>query len=336
MTGNKRDYSFELIDVINFLLRWRKPLLYISAASAVISVIVSSPWIIRPMFKSTAIFYPSTNNSISSALFTDFRVKTKDPLEFGEQIAAQQYVQLLESDLLKSRVIKSFNLEQHYGIDSDDKVKNYKLGKIYNRNISIKKTPFASIEVNVLDEDPALAANIANGIVSILDSVKSEVQRRVATQALQIIEKEFRNKQNEVAGIQQRMKEIMENGVFDVEEQSKSVIEVGAKGGSPEFLKNQKEALAKYGAEANSLKGKMLLELEQLSELSKKYDQALVDVNAELSNVFIIQQASQAEKKSYPVRWLIIVVSVLSSFILGCVVLLFIDKYNQQKEKLAI
>jgi capsular polysaccharide biosynthesis protein len=96
MNKKKKQYYFELIDVFHFIFKWRKKLIIICSVSAILSILVSSPWIIRPKYKSTAVFYPSMNNSISSALLTDSRVKQKDPLEFGEQVAAQQYVQILE------------------------------------------------------------------------------------------------------------------------------------------------------------------------------------------------------------------------------------------------
>jgi capsular polysaccharide biosynthesis protein len=198
MNKKKKQYYFELMDVFHFIFKWRKKLIIICSVSAILSILVSSPWIIRPKYKSTAVFYPSMNNSISSALLTDSRVKQKDPLEFGEQVAAQQYVQILESDYLKGKVIKRYNLLENYRIDPEDSEKNYKLGKQYDKNISVKKTPYASIEISVLDEKPEVAAEVANGIVMILDSVKTEVQRKLAMQALYIIETEYKRKEEEI------------------------------------------------------------------------------------------------------------------------------------------
>jgi uncharacterized protein involved in exopolysaccharide biosynthesis len=54
-----------------------------------------------------------------------------------------------------------------------------------------------------------------------------------------------------------------------------------------------------------------------------------VDVSANLSNVFILQQATTSEKKAYPVRWIIVAVSIFGSFVLGCIVLLFTEKIKQ-------
>ncbi len=328
---NKKQYYFELIDVIAFIIHWRKQLLLLCGSSAILAIIISSPLIIKPKYKSTAVFYPSTNNSISNALLSDSRTSKKDPLEFGEQVAAQQYVQILESDALKNRVIQHFNLVTHYQIDPNDKEINYKVGKEYAKNISAKKTPYASIEVNVLDIDPQLAAAIANGIVSILDSVKTEVQKTVALQALTIIETEYNRKVDEINNIKLRMKEIGEKGVYSFEEQSKAITELIGKTGINEYVTKQQKALSEYGAENMYLAGNLELQVEQLNELKKKFDQAKIDVDAHLSNVFILQNASPAERKTYPIRWMIVLGAVIGTFVLSCIVLIFIEKFKHKK-----
>lgn len=329
MTQEKRTYYFELVDVVKFLLKYKKPLSIISISAAIVGIVFSSPWFIKPLYNSTAIFYPSTNNSISSALLSDTRVSAKDPLEFGEQATAQQFIQMLESDNLKNRVIENFNLREHYKIEETDAEKNYKMGNLYKKKISVRKTPYASIEVSVLDEVPEKAAEIANGIVVLLDSVKTEVQKRVALQALAIIEQQYKNKEAEVNQIKQTMRDLGAKGVYSFEEQSKGLTELAGKGGNLEYIKKQQASLALYGSDALSSQETLVLELEKLSDLRKKLEQANVDVNATLSNVFILQHATKAEKKAYPVRWLIVVVSMVGSFILGCIVLLFTEKIRQ-------
>ncbi|MES2656664.1 MAG: Wzz/FepE/Etk N-terminal domain-containing protein [Bacteroidota bacterium] len=329
MTQEKRTYYFELVDVVKFLIKYKKPLSIISIGAAIVAIIFSSPWFIKPLYKSTAVFYPSTNNSISSALLSDTRVKSKDPLEFGEQATAQQFIQMLESDNLKNRVISNFKLREHYKISESDGEKNYKMGNLYKKNISVRKTPYASIEVSVLDEVPEKAAEIANGIIVLLDSVKTDIQRRVALQALAIVEQQYKNKEAEVNQIKQTMRDLGAKGVYSFEEQSKALTELAGKGGNQDYIKKQQASLALYGSEALSSQETLVLELEKLSDLRKKLEQANVDVNATLSNVFVLQQATAAEKKAYPVRWLIVAISIMGSFIMGCIVLLFTEKIRQ-------
>jgi len=195
----------------------------------------------------------------------------------------------------------------------------------------VRKTPYASIEVNVRDEVPEKAAEIANGIVQILDSVKTDIQKRVALQALAIIEEQYKNKEAEVNTIKQTMRDLGAKGVYSFEEQSKAITELAGKGGNQAYIAKQQASLAQYGSEALSSQETLVLELDKLSELRKKLEQAKVDVNANLSNVFILQEATVAEKKAYPVRWVLVAVSIFGSFVLGCIVLLFTDKIRHIK-----
>jgi uncharacterized protein involved in exopolysaccharide biosynthesis len=50
-----------------------------------------------------------------------------------------------------------------------------------------------------------------------------------------------------------------------------------------------------------------------------------------LSNVFILQTASAAERKAYPIRWMIVLGAVIGTFVMSCIVLIFIEKVKKKK-----
>ena len=58
-----------------------------------------------------------------------------------------------------------------------------------------------------------------------------------------------------------------------------------------------------------------------------------VELDAELTNRFVINRAFAADKKSYPVRWMIVVVSVLSSLAMTLIVLLVLDSIKTAESK---
>ena len=53
-----------------------------------------------------------------------------------------------------------------------------------------------------------------------------------------------------------------------------------------------------------------------LATMETSYEQAESDANSFLSHKFIVEKAYAAEKKSYPVRWLIVVMSTTSVVLL--------------------
>ena len=70
---------------------------------------------------------------------------------------------------------------------------------------------------------------------------------------------------------------------------------------------------------------------ERIATLKSSYEQAETDANSFPSHKFTVEEASPAEKKSYPVRWLIVVISSLSSVLFTCIILLFNEKIKELK-----
>ena len=56
---------------------------------------------------------------------------------------------------------------------------------------------------------------------------------------------------------------------------------------------------------------------------------AIVDVSNDIPTKFVIEKAIPADKKAYPKKMIIVLVSTIASFILGVIVLLTIDKIKE-------
>jgi capsular polysaccharide biosynthesis protein len=323
----RTQYNFEFIEVIAFLNKWKKHLFLICASAAVLSYLASGPWFIKPKFRAAATFYPGTVNSISSALFFKLREKARDPLMFGEVEETEQFMQLLESGDLKARIIQKFDLMNHYHIDPSNANKNYLVDIQYNKNIKVKRTDFNSIEVSVLDEVPQMSADIANGVMMMADTIKTEIKRRVALQAHNIIEKEYINKVIMIDSLKNVMKEMGEKGVYAVPEHSIRLSELS---GGPSS--NQRKVLGEYSGEYTLVYQMLRYEAENLSELRMRLEQSTVDARGELSNIFIVGQAYTPDQKATPVRSIIVLLSVLSAFVMSCIVIVMLERYKDYQE----
>ena len=86
-------------------------------------------------------------------------------------------------------------------------------------------------------------------------------------------------------------------------------------------LQAKLDTLAKYGAAQEALTEQILLERVRLVDLLESYEEIRVDPEQQLPHTFIVNSAFAAEKKSYPVRWLIVVASVFSSLLLAVIFL---------------
>ena len=112
-------------DVVALFSRWRKQLIILGLVSIVVSSIIS--FMLTPKYQSTVVFYPTTNNSISNALLTDLNQRQKDPLEFGAEEEAEKALQILQSSKLTERLVRNYNLMEHYKIDPKSSLRKTKL-----------------------------------------------------------------------------------------------------------------------------------------------------------------------------------------------------------------
>lgn len=339
MKHDNEVFRFNFTDILRFLLKWKWPLIIVCGVAGVAAAIFSGPSFITPKYRSEVIFYPTTINSVSNAILTDLNKREADALAFGEEEEAENALQILKSDNLMQRVIRNFDLMKHYGIDPNGKYPMTELGKEIDRNISFDRTRYLSISISVLDEDPQMAANIANGIAELYDSVKNEVQKELAAELYDIVEEEYKQKEAEVWALKMNLAKLGQKGVLNIDEQSASIsaalykakAEYGAN--SPRVMKLQAEldTLGKYGGEYTNTVETLILELDELSEMRKRYKKAKVDVEKDVTHKFVLSAAYPAEKKSYPVRWLIVLGTLVVTFVTAVIILLIREQLKTIK-----
>tara|TARA_Y100000385_G_C13104884_1_gene646925 strand:- start:3934 stop:4953 length:1020 start_codon:yes stop_codon:yes gene_type:complete len=313
---------------------YKKHLAIIAALVIVLSVIFSGPYFITPLFKSTVILYPTASNSISKVLLSDNFNNTKDILEFGEIEQTEQMLQVLNSNKIRDRIISKYNLLYHYNIDNDSKYKVTKLYERYENNFIFRRTEYMAVMITVYDKDPQLAAYMANDVAELVDSTINNMQKKIALKAYKIVEVEYNHLKSEIRSKEDSLTVLREHGVHDYESQSEMfnrqlAIEMAKNNQtSVSRLEKKLEVLAKYGGPYVSLRDALEHDKKQLSQLKAKYEEAKVDAMESLPHTFVINTAYKAEKKSYPIRWLIVLISTFTSLLLAVIVFSIIDLFS--------
>lgn len=329
--------DFNSLNILYFLYKWRKPLIIIAIAAVVISSIISLT--IRPKYKSTVILFPATTSSISKALLSETNFKNDDVLAFGAEEEAEQMLQILNSDEIRAKISEKYNLMRHYGIDSTDKFKRTKLYEEFQSNITFKRTEYMSVKIEVMDSNPDTAALIANDIAALHDSTKIRMQRERALQALNIVKKEFLDKEAEINRMTDSVKMLNRLGLYDYESQSEVTNEqyaiALAKGDqrAVKALEEKLKIIANYGSAYVSLRDNLELQRKQLNLLKTKYEGARADAEQQLPQKFVVSNAFPAEKKSYPVRWIIVLVSTITTLLMSVIGILLIENFKQFRAK---
>ncbi len=332
MNQNKTSQvDFDSTGFLLFLYKWRKVLILSLLIAALGAVIVSSPLVITPKYKSYVVLFPVSTNSISKALLSENFSGKQDILEFGEEEQTEQMLQILNSNKIRDRIIEQFGLMSHYGINADSRYRNTRLYREYNRNISFRRTEYMAVEINVYDKDPGIAAAIANEIASLLDSTKNAMQRERAIKAFRIVEAQYHFLRNEIQEMEDSLTFLRQQGVHDYESQAEMInqqlaIEV-ARGNQAGIraLEEKLSLLAMYGGPYVSLRDALEHEKKQLSLIKAKYEEAKVDAEQELPQKFVVNEAYPADRKSYPIRWLIVMITLVAAFILTTFVLIAIE-----------
>ncbi|MFN8257020.1 MAG: Wzz/FepE/Etk N-terminal domain-containing protein [Bacteroidales bacterium] len=291
--------QFNTIELFKFLIRNFKALLILTLSGAIVSIIVSL--LITPKFKSVVVIFAASTSSVSKALLTDMSMTPKDILKFGEEEETEQLLQILHSDEITARIIKKHDLLNHYEIDSSSKYFKSELLDEYYSNISFRKTEFQAIEIKVMDTKPEYAAAIANDIAALLDSVYNKIQKDRAYKALKIVETVYADQRIYV-----------------------------------DILKDSINSSVNANNKLNSALAKQLdEEILQLSLLKSKLNEAKVDAYQDLPHKYIVNPAQVSERKSYPVRWLIVVISTISTFVFGIFFLLILERLQSIRKELS-
>ena len=307
----------------------------------IVTLIVSSLvslFCIESKFESSVLIYPTTTHSVSQALLVEHNPYRKDVLEFGEETDAEQLLQILNSDEIRDSVIQRFDLYNHYQIDKNSEFSKSKINKLYKGLIHIKKTKFNSIKILVLDKDPSIAAMIANDYLTLMDTVINRIRQNRAKQALLILEKRKELLYQERNLTQDSLQIYRLNGVISITAQTERLTEqyaialasnnlAGAK-----RIKNELNQLSKYAGVHDMLLRKSYEIEEELATIEFESDRVSIDTNYTLENKFIINKAYPADKKSYPVRWLIVFSSLVVTFILTLLFLCILDYINNVRK----
>jgi len=323
---------FSTQDLLVLLYKKKWLILSVSAISAIFFVIYAL--LLPNYYKSEVILYPASSSSVSQALLS-VNAQSRDILKFGEDEEVEQVQQILESEVIRNTIIKKYNLLHHYDIDTSYKYKIKLLYDTYNDNVSIKRTKYNSIKIQVLDQNPDTAALIANDISDLLDTTMNHLQKTRAIEAFNIVKREYQYLQDDIRKLNDSLTAIRNLGVNDYESQS----EVLNQSLGQAILKGNKKAekeiqqklniIAKYGSAYVQLSNYLEYLTEQASILKQKYAEADVDAKQKLSHKFIISKAYPAEKAAYPIRWLIVVGGVLASFILTLLIIAFFKAKKQ-------
>lgn len=324
-------------DLVLFLWARRKLIIGITVLGLVAGVVAA--FLITPLYRSEVIMFPAITNSASKALLNEQSTGRDDILALGDEEDSEQLLQMLNSDKVRDRVSQKFDLMTVYEIDPNGKHKRSELAEAFKDHIKFEYTKFSSVRVEVMDPDPQRAADIANYIADQVDSVWKDMAIERAEKGFMLVDTKVKQLEADIRQMADSMRVLRELGVHDYHTQTEryneylgAAIVKGDQRAIKEFEERFK-VLAQYGGAYVTLQDRLFNETKRLSVLKMKLEQAQADLESDLPHKFVVNRAQPADKKAYPIRWLIVAISGIASLLLA--LLLIVVQENVKKIRTA-
>jgi capsular polysaccharide biosynthesis protein len=317
-------------NIIQFIWKRRKLIGILTSIGAVASLIIS--FFITPLYLSTAVVFPAATSTVS---FSEQRNAKASSMDFGEEEQAEQLVQILQSSKIRDKIVHQFDLMNHYEIKPTDANKNYLLGIAYSDHISFTRTRYGSIQIDVLDKDPKLAAIIANKIVDLIDTVKNEMVKERTLPAYEINKRKKDLIMQDLHIIMTKLDSLSSLGVVTSEGRANLFQAYNEAKGKEDkkFFKKQIEVNLKHGAEFDGLSMLRDEKMVKIAEFEAAYEQAESDANTNFNHKFVVEKAVVADKKEKPKKSIIIIVSTLATLMFSILALLIQQKVKELRRE---
>ncbi|MHC1706138.1 MAG: hypothetical protein AB9842_01315 [Bacteroidales bacterium] len=253
-------------------------------------------------------------------------------------------LQLINSSSIRDSVIKKFELGKHWGLNPQKEYYLSTMHYLYGKRVSVKKTEFESVMIDVMDADPETACDIVSAIIGYYDQSVSRLQK-----------KKFHEVVVNYQGIINRKKQVLDSIQLAIDLLTKAkglpavVIPDPALQRSfadkiddkqEELKEKRKKKLSEIelnildkmrafpgtkDAQLVLLTSLAMSEAEAYSELCLKYDEALLNYNRDYTYSNIVTTPFVSDKKAFPKPWIIVSLSALAALFLSLVTISFIE-----------
>ena len=300
------DNNFNNLSLVQLVLKWKWHIIIITVVAALCGAVFSSSMFITPLYKSVAVAYPA---NISS---------------YSDESETEQMLEIINSTSIMDSIVEKYNLWEDYKINKADQfAKTYMINE-YRSKVKIGKTPNEAVSISVMDKDPFVACDIAKDILNFYDQKVHNLHTQKVGEVVAMYERQLNEKQRNIDSLKDRLTTIStEFGVTDYSSQAREVTR-GYLSGSAKAteLKNNLET---YGAEAVDLRTKIEAEANTYVSTKVDYEQNLRFYYSDLTYSNIVTEPFPADKKAFPVRWVVVALSALGALLLSIVVIFIIE-----------
>lgn len=253
-----------------FSMRFLRWLLPGSLITFVLVYLVTSPVFIKPQYRSEAIIF------VPLTLF--MQQYAQEGIGFGSAAEIDGHIQILQSTRILDSLDTRFMLSERLETDKErEHTPSYYYKKIRSK-INIEKTRYGSVSIDVKDNDPVMAATIANAIVLLGDIIKQDILLENRKIAVDFARDLYEKKQAEISMLEEKMGSTRNENTTQT---------------SRDLTATHRQIVL-YEAE-----------LYELTALKNNFDKLSRSLSIDLPKVYVVSEAIPAHQAIWPPRLLL-------------------------------
>ncbi|MEM8886920.1 MAG: hypothetical protein AAGD28_02960 [Bacteroidota bacterium] len=357
MAQAPQENAFNLLYIFEVIKRRLTFIAVVVGVSALLAIILTLPFIYKPEFKSSTVIYPTAAERYDAInLFHD------EPILYlyGESKDVEKLETLANSERIKMFVIDSLNLWEAYGVDPEnDAAPKHEVLKTYDGMINTVRISGNGLEIQAYDTDPQRAADIVNLIVEQVDIVNKEMINKNKNSIYSMYKGVYEELVEQMELYTDSARKVRKRyNVLNTETQTEVLAEqiliaqselavTKARGGSNRVpmskLRSLIEDNPEYPINLESFREGLdqVLSLEEIIEyisrdvkdVREKVEVLEMMQSQDFTTILITEQAQAADKKARPIRWIILLVTLVISALVSILGAVLMDQITGSFDK---
>lgn len=326
-----QEQNFNSSELITFLWSKRKALIIVTVAALLVSIGISL--MMTPYYMSRAVVFPTKSNSV------DFNSNSRNSVvEFGDEADAERLLQVLISPEIRDSLTAMYGLYAHYDLDTSDAHAKFEFQKAYEGNFKFDRTRYNSINIDVYDTDPEMAADMANDIVRLVDTVLNRMIRQRAVGPMWAVQSEVELIKEEMGDYSDKLKSLSDSGVVSKDERGNMYADYLEALKAKRFdlateIKRKINATQAYAADYDIYSNLSEFFSLRYSNILDVNDQARQYAHTNIQQTIRHSMAEVPDKKAKPKRAIIVLFTTFSVLIFAIFILLALDKLRELRAK---
>ncbi|CAH1001616.1 hypothetical protein LEM8419_02521 [Neolewinella maritima] len=355
-TSDRRDPPTHLLGVLRTLWQWRKPIALTTLAGALLAIVISL--LLPAYYTGFTSFVAISPEQVS--IESTFGTGGNRTQFYGTGDDIDRLLSIAESNEVVHFIVDSFNLYRAYGIDSTTLKGPVKVAQKFQSFYDVERSPRDIIELSVEDRDPMRAAAMATAARRRIDALNLALIRATHSRNANGLAVEIQHSEQQLSELNERLSTLRrDSGVYNTEAQSEALSilssqidqqlaitearlsafrERGVRDsidrlsinllGLQRSRNSLDEQLVKYNgsvSQIENLEEERLQANEALTENRLRLKQYQTILSGDRRTLEVIEEAQVPLVKSSPIRWLIVSVATVVTFLCAVVGVLLLE-----------